>query len=105
MQARYETLLLLNPELGSDGSNALLEKFSGVLEKNGGQVIKNDDWGLKTLAYPVKKQNRGRYIRMEYSLPAAQVSEFERNIRIADGVFKFLTVKLPQEQEKAQEEE
>ncbi|WP_291319179.1 30S ribosomal protein S6 [Desulfonatronospira sp.] len=103
MQARYETLLLLNPELGLDGSNALLEKFSGVLEKNGGQVIKNDDWGLKTLAYPVKKQTRGRYIRMEYSLPAAQVSEFERNIRIADGVFKFLTVKLPQE--KVQEEE
>ncbi|WP_291320895.1 30S ribosomal protein S6 [Desulfonatronospira sp.] len=97
MQARYETLLLLNPEIGSDGSKELVEKFSGVLERNEGQVIKNDDWGLKTLAYPVKKQTRGRYIRMEYSLPATQVSEFERNIRISDGVFKFLTVRLPQD--------
>ena len=99
MLGKYETLLLLSPELNTEESNAILEKFSGILERNKGQVIKNDDWGLKTLAYPVQKQTRGRYVRMEYSLPAAQVSEFERNIRITDGVFKFLTVRLDHEQE------
>ncbi len=99
MLEKYETLLLLSPELNAEESNAILEKFSGILERNKGQVIKNDDWGLKTLAYPVQKQTRGRYVRMEYSLPAAQVSEFERNIRITDGVFKFLTVRLDHEQE------
>jgi len=105
MHGKYETLLLLDPELGNEGSSVLLEKFSGVLEKNGGQIIRNDDWGVKTLAYPVQKQVRGRYIRMEYSLPPAQVSEFERNIRITDGVFKFLTVKLDQAQDKQEQQE
>ena len=49
---------------------------------------------MRDLAYPVRKQMRGYYVRLEYLAPAAAVAELERNIRISDGVFKFLTVKL-----------
>ncbi|WP_028574847.1 30S ribosomal protein S6 [Desulfonatronovibrio hydrogenovorans] len=99
MNATYETLLLLSPELGSEGSKELVETLSGIIDRDGGQVVENDDWGIKELAYPVRKQTRGHYVRLEYSLPADKVAELERNIRNADGIFKFLTVKLEQKTE------
>ncbi|MFP4167606.1 MAG: 30S ribosomal protein S6 [Desulfonatronovibrionaceae bacterium] len=94
---KYETLLLLDPELGSEGRQTLLDKLSGIVERDGGQIVEVDDWGQKELAYPVRKVTRGRYVRLEYGLPELKVTELERNIRISEGVFKFLTVKLDDE--------
>ena len=91
---KFETLLLLSPELASDAREALLTTFSGVIEREQGQVLAVDHWGMRDLAYPVKKQMRGYYVRFEYAAPGNTVAEFERNIRISDGVFKFITVKL-----------
>ncbi|MCA1743481.1 MAG: 30S ribosomal protein S6 [Desulfonatronovibrio sp.] len=94
MNANYETLLLLSPELGSEGSKEVMDMLAGIIQRDGGQIDKNDDWGIKELAYPVRKLTRGHYIRLEYSLAPDKVSELERNIRNADGIYKFLTVKL-----------
>ncbi|GAB6112621.1 30S ribosomal protein S6 [Desulfomicrobium salsuginis] len=91
---RYEELLLLSPELGTDECREIINNLSAVVEREGGSVLKIDDWGVKDTAYPVRKFNRGRYIRMEMSMPGKAVAELERNVRIADGVFKFITVKL-----------
>jgi small subunit ribosomal protein S6 len=54
-----------------------------------------DHWGTKELAYPVQKQMRGYYVRLEYDALAPLVAELERNIRISAGIFKFVTVRLP----------
>ena len=91
---RYEELLLLSPELGTDECREIINNLSAVVEREGGSVLKIDDWGVKDTAYPVRKFNRGRYIRMEMNMPGTAVAELERNVRIADGVFKFITVKL-----------
>ena len=91
---RYEELLLLSPELGTEECRDIVNNLSSIVEREGGSILKIDDWGIKDTAYPVRKFNRGRYIRMEMSMPGSAVAEFERNIRIADGVFKFITVKL-----------
>lgn len=91
---KFETLLLLSPELAADAREALLGAFTGVIEREQGSVVAVDHWGMRDLAYPVRKQMRGYYVRLEYLAPAAAVAELERNIRISDGVFKFLTVKL-----------
>lgn len=91
---RYEELLLLSPELGTEECREIVNNLSAVVEREGGSVLKIDDWGVKDTAYPVRKFNRGRYIRMEMSMPGQAVAELERNVRIADGVFKFITVKL-----------
>ncbi len=90
---KFETLLLLSPELAGDAREALLGTLSGVVERAGGQVAA-DHWGMRDLAYPVRKQMRGYYVRLEYVAPGDTVAELERIIRISDGVFKFLTVKL-----------
>jgi len=94
MMTRYEELLLLSPELGADECREIVNNLSAIVEREGGNVLKIDDWGVKDTAYPVRKFNRGRYIRMEMNLPGQAVAELERNVRITDGVFKFITVKL-----------
>ncbi|MFW6005532.1 MAG: 30S ribosomal protein S6 [Desulfonatronovibrionaceae bacterium] len=94
MNAVYETLFLLSPDLGTEESREITDAMTGIIARDGGESLEVDDWGIRELAYPVRKQTRGHYIRLEYSLPPAKVSELERNIRNADGIFKFLTVKL-----------
>jgi small subunit ribosomal protein S6 len=91
---KFETLLLLSPELAADARETLLGALTGVLEREQGRLVNADHWGMRDLAYPVRKQMRGYYVRLEYDAPGAAVAELERNIRIADGVFKFMTVQL-----------
>lgn len=91
---KFETLLLLSPELAADAREALLTTLSGVVEREQGSMITADHWGMRDLAYPVRKQMRGYYVRLEYTAPGATVAELERIIRISDDIFKFVTVKL-----------
>lgn len=90
---KFETLLLLSPELSAESREALIASFVGVIERMGGSATV-DAWGMRDLAYPVKKHMRGYYVRLEYVAPPDTVAELERNIRISDGVLKFLTVQL-----------
>ena len=91
---KFETLLLLSPEISSDVRTSILDGLKGVIEREGGKMLAEDVWGMRDLAYPVKKQMRGFYVRLEYAAPGALIAELERNIRIAEGIFKFVTVKL-----------
>ena len=91
---KYETLLLLSPELAEEERRQILDSFAGVIAREQGRDLTMDEWGMRDLAYPVRKQLRGYYVRLEYAAPAQSVAELERNIRISDGVFKFVTVKL-----------
>lgn len=91
---KFETLVLLSPELAADAREALIGTLTGVVEREQGRIITVDHWGMRDLAYPVRKQMRGYYVRLEYEVPGAAVAELERNIRIADGIFKFMTVQL-----------
>ena len=91
---KFETLLLLSPELAAEARETLLGNLTSVLEREQGRIIVADHWGMRDLAYPVRKQMRGYYVRFEYTAPGTAVAELERNIRISDGVFKFMTVQL-----------
>ncbi|ACV68382.1 30S ribosomal protein S6 [Desulfohalobium retbaense] len=94
MVNKYEALLLFHPEVGTDGRRETLDKFAGVINSQGGQIVEEDDWGKRTLAYPIQKVTRGHYVRLEFALEGTAVTELERRIRITDGIMKFLTVKL-----------
>ncbi len=91
---KFETLLLLSPELPADGREAIIASLIAVIEREKGAMLATDHWGMRDLAYPVRKQMRGYYVRLEYSAPGALIAELERNIRNTDGIFKFTTVKL-----------
>ena len=98
---RFETMLLLSPELSTEVRDGLLAGLTGIIEREGGKIVVADQWGMRDLAYPIQKQTRGFYVRLEYLGKPAIVAEFERNIRISEGIFRFITVKLDDE---AQEE-
>ena len=90
----FETLILISPEISSESREALINNLVAIIEREGGKMIEVDQWGMRDLAYPVRKLMRGFYVRLVYEAPAALVAELERNIRITDGIFKFLTVRL-----------
>ncbi len=92
---KFETLILLSPELSAEKREEAVAALKEVIERDGGTVEDVDQWGMRDLAYPVRKQMRGFYVRLVYSGPNELVAELERNIRIdADRIFKFLTVRL-----------
>ena len=91
---KMETLLLLSPELSVEERETILKTLDEVIVREGGKMLTVDQWGMRDLAYPVRKQMRGFYVRLEYAAPSQLVAELERIIRITDGVFKFMTVKL-----------
>lgn len=100
---QYETLMLFSPEMLGERRQEILAMMSGIVERAGGKILLEDDWGMRTLAYPVRKQTRGHYVRLEFAAPGEVVAEMERNLRITDGVFKFLFVKLAETFEETQE--
>lgn len=91
---RFETLLLFSPELSGDSREALLKGIIAIIEREGGKMEEVDQWGMRDLAYPVRKLMRGFYVRLEYLAPPQLIAELERNLRITEGLFKFITVKL-----------
>ncbi len=98
---KFETLILISPELATEGREAVITSLTEVIEREGGKLDVADHWGMRDLAYPVRKQMRGYYVRLEYSAPAPCVAELERHIRFAEDIFKFLTVKLDENAEEA----
>lgn len=94
---KFETLLLLSPELSAENREGILNALVAIIEREGGVMTEVDHWGMRDLAYLVHKLMRGYYVRLVYDAPAALVAELERNIRITDGIFKFVTVKLADE--------
>ena len=91
---KMETLLLLSPELSVEERETILKTLDDVIAREGGAMLLVDQWGMRDLAYPVRKHMRGYYVRLEYAAPSKLVAELERIIRITEGIFKFLTVKL-----------
>jgi len=91
---RYETIFIVRPNVAEDEIEAVINKTSSIIEGDGGTIIKIDKWGLKKLAYLIKKETQGIYFHIDYAAIPASVSELERIFRIDDKVLKYLTVKL-----------
>lgn len=90
----YESIYVLKPDLPADGVKALQEKLAAIIEKQGGRVLVQTDWGKRKLAYHVDKFRFGQYIYLQYLDLGAAVAELERILKYDDKVLKFLTVRL-----------
>ncbi|HMK36574.1 MAG TPA: 30S ribosomal protein S6 [Desulfomonilaceae bacterium] len=91
---RYECVVILEPELPDDDIKNFTEKYSQLIKTSSGEVIKVEDWGIKRLAYLVKKKDKGRYILFDFVGVPSLISEMERQLKIAEEVMKYLSVKL-----------
>ena len=94
---KFETLLLLSPELSAENREGIINALTAIIEREKGIMVEVDNWGMRDLAYPVRKLMRGYYVRLVYNAPAELIAELERIVRITDGIFKFVTVKLADE--------
>jgi small subunit ribosomal protein S6 len=90
----YETLYLINPNLADEDYRDVVAKFNNIIEKNKGVVAKVDEWGNKTLAYQVKKFDKGYYVLLQYCGAPGITAELHRELKLDDRVFKYQTVKL-----------
>jgi small subunit ribosomal protein S6 len=94
---RYETFLILDPDLSEDDRAPLYERLKELIPQQGGFLVRQDDWGTQKLAYEIKKKSRGYYVRLDYCGAGETVNEIERFGRIDDRVIKYMTVLLDQE--------
>lgn len=90
----YESIFIVHPEVVGDDQTAIIEKYKTILTDQGAEIIKIDNWGVKTLAYTVKKQNKGCYVLVIFEADPTIISEYERRMRIDDKVIKFQTILL-----------
>lgn len=90
---RYETIVIVKPGAGETDIASVVDKVTGTIENFGGSIVKNDRWGLRKLAYTIKKENQGSYLFFEYAGLPDGVKEMERQMRINERVLKFMTVK------------
>ncbi len=106
---RYESVVILDPEMPDDDIRNFTEKYTELIKTNGGEIIKIEDWGFKRLAYLVKKKEKGRYLLFDFVGLPALITELERQFKISEEVLKFLSVKLDEDVDleafKAAEEE
>ncbi len=91
---RYETTYVLRPNLGESQFTEIIDRTNDIIKNDGGAIIFLDRWGVKKLAYEIRKENHGYYIHFDFAAPATTVQEMERIFRLDDRVLRFLTIKL-----------
>jgi small subunit ribosomal protein S6 len=89
----YETLVVLHPDLGDAGTKELIQKIRTILESAKSQIKKVDEWGVRELAYTIRKQRRGFYALVEYAADPQAVTELERQLRLSEQVLRFMTIR------------
>jgi small subunit ribosomal protein S6 len=94
LMTEYETTMVLRPELGGDAIEATLDRVRDVVKTNGGKLIAINHWGKKKLAFEINKSSRGIFVHTQYLGEHGLVAELERNLRIADSVLRYLTVRV-----------
>lgn len=98
---RYETIFILRSDLGESTQKESIRRFENIVRASGGEVIETDEWGFRELAYHVKGEHRGFYVRLDYGGNGATMSEIERNLKLSDAVLRYLSVLVDRDIEPA----
>jgi small subunit ribosomal protein S6 len=98
----YEELFIVRANATEEEIKPLLDQLKQQITKGGGAVEKEDNWGVRRLAYRVKKQNEGQYILLVFTASPETVKELERRLRVSDIVLKFITVRIDEKMKKVE---
>jgi small subunit ribosomal protein S6 len=90
----YENVFIARQDISAAQVEALADTFTALVVEQGGQVTKREYWGLRNLAYRIKKNRKGHYVMFNLDAPAAAVNELERNMRINEDVLRYLSVRV-----------
>jgi small subunit ribosomal protein S6 len=88
----YEMIVILHPDLDENAFKDILDRISGWITQDGGEITKTDIWGKRTLAYPIRKQREGQYVLMDTKMNAQLGAVLERNLRYIEPVLRYLII-------------
>ena len=91
---RYETVFILTPVLSDDQTKEAVQEYQKLLEKNDAKIVHQEHWGLRKLAYQIKKKSTGFYHLFEYEAPGEVINKLETDFRRDERVLRFLTARL-----------
>ena len=89
----YEHIVIARQDVSAQQAEEIAESLAQIIAENGGQVVKTEYWGLRNLAYRIKKNRKGHYILLNIDAPWAAVAEMERQERINEDIIRFLTIR------------
>ena len=89
---RYETIFIIRPDVGEPQIKDIIKRFEGIATSGAGEIIETEEWGFRELAYHIKGERRGYYVRLDYGADAAVMNEIERNLKLQDTVLRYISV-------------
>lgn len=95
----YESVFIARQDIAAPQAEALADTFTSIIDAQGGKVTKRENWGLRNLAFKVKKNRKGHYILFNIDAPPAAIAEMERNMRIHEDVLRYMTVRVEELEE------
>lgn len=90
----FETVVILTPLLSEEAAKDVVAKFRKILTDNGAEIVHEDNWGLKKLAYPISKKTTGYYTVTEFKAPGELINKLEIEYKRDERVMRFLTIAL-----------
>lgn len=90
----YEAVYIVKPNFDEEQYAQLIEKYSALIQNNGGEIIKVEPWGKRRLAYEIDKLREGYYVLVRFNAEADVPAELERNFKIADEIMRYLVVRV-----------
>jgi small subunit ribosomal protein S6 len=88
----YELVLIVHPDLDETAFNQIIERISGLIKSDGGEIIKTDIWGKRQLAYPIRKLNEGQYVLLHVKMNAQFGKSIERDLRYMESILRFMLI-------------
>jgi len=95
----YESVVIARQDISSAQVDTLADDLTKILEENGGKVAKRENWGLRSLAFRIKKNRKGHYVMFNVDAPAEAVNEYERRMRINEDILRYMTVRVEELEE------
>lgn len=95
----YEHIFLARQDVTPQQVEAMVDQYKGVIEQNGGNVDKTEMWGVKSLAYRIKKNRKAHYTLLNIDAPHAAVAEMERQQGLSEDILRFMTIRVDELEE------
>lgn len=100
----YETVFIARQDMTPAQVDELTTNLTKVITDGEGQVVKTDNWGLRSLAYKIQKNKKGYYVQMDIDAPAPTMLEMERQIRLNEEVLRYMTIRVDEFDTETKEE-
>ena len=95
----YESVVIARQDIATTQVDTLADELTNIITEGGGKVTKRENWGLRSLAYRIKKNRKAHYLLFNIDAPPAAVKEYERRMRINEDVLRYLTVRVEELEE------